>query len=142
MFNIVPEFDGRLMETMKRIVLIDDDSTTNYLNKLIIERSELVDEVLTFDSAEEALNFFYQNNDPADEALVLLDINMPIMNGWQFLDQYSAMDISRSNKIVMLTSSINPADKLLADEKNHVVDYKSKPLSVDMLKDLVSDYLN
>lgn len=130
------------METMKRIVLIDDDSTTNYLNKLIIERSELVDEVLTFDSAEEALNFFHQNNDPDDEALVLLDINMPIMNGWQFLDHYRAMDIPRSNKIVMLTSSINPADKLLADEKNDVVDYKSKPLSVDMLKDLVSNYFN
>ena len=130
------------MDTMKRIVLIDDDSTTNYLNKMIIERSELVDEVLTFDSAEEALNFFNENNDPDDESLVLLDINMPVMNGWQFLDHYGAMDVPRSNKIVMLTSSINPADKLLADEKSNVVDYKSKPLSVEMLKDLVSDYLN
>ncbi|MEP1032418.1 response regulator [Ekhidna sp.] len=127
---------------MKRIVLIDDDATTNYLNKLIIERSALVDEVLTFDSAEDALNFFNQNNDPSDEALVLLDINMPIMNGWQFLDQYRAMSTAQANKIVMLTSSINPADKQLADEKNEVVDYKSKPLSVDMLKDLVSSYFN
>lgn len=130
------------METMKRIVLIDDDATTNYLNKLIIERSELVDEVLTFDSAEEALKFFHTNNDPEDESLVLLDINMPIMNGWQFLDHYNALNVVRSNKIVMLTSSINPADKQLADEKNDVVDYKSKPLSVDMLKDLVTAYFN
>lgn len=127
---------------MKRIVLIDDDATTNYLNKMIIERSALVDEVITFDSAEEALNFFNQNEDQVDEALVLLDINMPVMNGWQFLDHYHAMDGSRSNKIVMLTSSINPADKQLADEKNDVVGYKSKPLSVDMLKDLVVTYFN
>ncbi len=126
---------------MKRIVLIDDDATTNYLNKMIIERSDLVDEVLTFDSAEEALTFFNQSNSPED-ALVLLDINMPIMNGWQFLDQYGAMERNKSNKIVLLTSSINPSDKQLADEKINVVDYMSKPLSVDMLQDLVTTYLN
>ncbi|WP_462249779.1 response regulator [Ekhidna sp.] len=126
---------------MKRIVLIDDDATTNYLNKMIIERSALVDEVLTFDSAEEALTFFNQSNSPED-ALVLLDINMPIMNGWQFLDQYGSMERTKSNKIVLLTSSINPSDKQLADEKLNVVDYMSKPLSVDMLQNLVSTYLN
>ncbi len=129
------------MENMKRIVLIDDDPTTNYLNKLIIERSDLVDEVLTFNSAEEALNYFNTNNSTTD-ALVLLDINMPIMNGWQFLDHYREMEGDKSNKIVMLTSSINPSDKQLADEKNEIVDYKSKPLSVEMLQDLVTSYLN
>lgn len=130
------------METMKRIVLIDDDATTNYLNKLIIERSELVDEVITFDSAEDALRFFKKKSEPEDEALVLLDINMPVMNGWQFLDHYRAMEIKSINKIVLLTSSINPTDKQLADEKKDVVDYKSKPLSVDMLQDLVTAYFN
>lgn len=127
---------------MKRIVLIDDDATTNYLNKLIIERSKLVDEVLTFDSAEAALVFFSQSNSEEDEALVLLDVNMPVMNGWQFLDHYQAMNGTRSNKIVILTSSINPADKQLAEEKANVMDYKSKPLSVDMLNELVSSYFN
>ena len=67
---------------------------------------------------------------------------MPIMNGWQFLDQYGAMERNKSNKIVLLTSSINPSDKQLADEKINVVDYMSKPLSVDMLQDLVTTYLN
>lgn len=127
---------------MKRIVLIDDDATTNYLNKLIIERSALVDEVITFDSAEDALNFFNKNAGSEDESLVLLDINMPVMNGWQFLDQYQSIQDDGANKIVLLTSSINPTDKQLADEKNNVVDYKSKPLSADMLADLVSTYLN
>ncbi|MEQ9468018.1 MAG: response regulator [Ekhidna sp.] len=127
---------------MKRIVLIDDDATTNYLNKLIIERSKLVDEVLTFDSAEAALVFFRQSASEEDEALVLLDVNMPVMNGWQFLDHYQAMNGAPSNKIVILTSSINPADKQLAEEKANVMDYKSKPLSVDMLNELVSSYFN
>ncbi|MEP4090217.1 response regulator [Ekhidna sp.] len=126
---------------MKRIVLIDDDATTNYLNKMIIERSELVDEVLTFDSAEEALDYFVRNDRPKDDSLVLLDINMPIMDGWQFLDHCKSENIPHPSKIVMLTSSINPADKERADTK-YGVDYKPKPLSVDMIKDLVSSYLN
>ena len=65
-----------------------------------------------------------------------------VMNGWQFLDQYQSIQSDGANKIVLLTSSINPTDKQLADEKTNVVDYKSKPLSVDMLEDLVSTYLN
>lgn len=127
---------------MKRIVLIDDDSTTNYLNKLIIEKSDLVDEVLSFDSAQEALDFFNQSNSADDQALVLLDINMPIMSGWQFLDQYQNLQNSKANKIVILTSSINPADKLLAEERKGIMDYKSKPLSMEMLDELVHSYLN
>lgn len=126
---------------MKRIVLIDDDSTTNYLNKLIIERAALVDEVLTFESGQEALDYFKKNQSNEDISLVLLDINMPVMNGWQFLDQYQASNGSESNKIVLLSSSINPADKQMAENKESVLDFKSKPLSVEMLNDLVTSYL-
>lgn len=125
---------------MKRIVLIDDDSTTNYLNKTIIERSELVDEVVTFDSAQEALNYFHQNVDSIEDSLVFLDINMPIMNGWQFLDQYKVIGGNAANKIVILTSSINPADKQMAEQKTGIIDYKSKPLSIEMLNDLMGTY--
>ena len=127
---------------MKRIVLIDDDSTTNYLNKLIIEKSDLVDEVLSFDSAQEALDFFNHSNSAEDQALVLLDINMPIMSGWQFLDHYQNLQNNNANKIVILTSSINPADKLLAEERKGIMDYKSKPLSMEMLDELVQSYLD
>jgi CheY-like chemotaxis protein len=127
---------------MKRIVLIDDDATTNYLNKMIIERSELVDEVVTFDSAQDALNYFHQNISAIHDSLVFLDINMPIMNGWQFLDQYEEMNGNEANKIVILTSSINPADKQMAETKSEIIDYKPKPLSVEMLTELVASYLN
>lgn len=131
-----------MWDNMKRIVLIDDDATTNYLNKFVIERSKLVDEVLAFDSAKDALNFFSKHKDSeGNVSLVLLDINMPIMNGWQFLDHYQAMGGSLTNKIVVLTSSINPEDKKLADEKSGVTDYKTKPLSVEMISDLVATHL-
>lgn len=130
------------MPQKKRIVLIDDDQTTNTLNKLIIERSELVDEVVMFAEAEKALKFL--SDDSGDEkSLILLDINMPYMDGWEFLSEYSKINgTKRKDKIVMLTSSIDPSDITKAEEYPPVSDYKSKPLSFEMLQALVDKYLN
>lgn len=130
------------MPQKKRIVLIDDDHTTNTLNKLIIERSALVDEVVTFAEAERALEYL-KNEDGENKSLILLDINMPFMNGWEFLNEYVKLNGSkRDDKIIMLTSSIDPSDMTKAEEISSVADYKSKPLSVEMLQSLVNEYLN
>ena len=125
---------------MKRIVLIDDDSTTNFLNKTIIERSNLVDEVITFEEGIDALDYF-KNASSSEGVLILLDINMPVMNGWEFLDEYQQIGKS-PNKIVMLTSSINPQDKQQAEDNANVVTFKSKPLSMPIIQELVATYLN
>lgn len=128
---------------MKRIVLIDDDSSTNFLNRLVIEKSELVDEILTFESGKEALDYFKGRIETEDGSLILLDINMPIMNGWEFMEEYVALNGKlKSNKVVVLTSSIDPVDKQKAEENIQVVEMKSKPLSPTILKELVSKYLN
>ncbi|MEP5613330.1 MAG: response regulator [Cyclobacteriaceae bacterium] len=132
---------------MKRIVLIDDDQTTNALNKLIIEKSELVDEVVLFAEAEKALKFLdaeevsYERGE--QKSLILLDINMPIMNGWDFLEEYTKLNgATIDHKIVLLTSSIDPSDVNKAEKYERVSDYKSKPLSFDLLQSLVEKYLN
>ena len=127
---------------MKKIILIDDDPTTNYLNKLVVERSNLVDKLFVFDSAVEALEFFQANEQDIDGSLILLDINMPIMNGWEFLDNYGESSNKHKNKIVLLTSSIDPNDKTKAEANPHVVDYKSKPLSNKLLNEIVDSHLN
>ncbi len=130
------------MPQKKRIVLIDDDQTTNALNKLIIERSELVDEVLMFEGAEKALNFLKAEKGE-HKSLILLDINMPFMNGWEFLSEYVKLNGARRNdKIIMLTSSIDPSDITKAEEISSVSGYKSKPLSFEMLQSLIDEYFN
>ncbi len=127
---------------MKKIVLIDDDATTNYLNKIVVERSNLVDKLFVFNSAGEALSFFASNEKDVEGSLILLDINMPIMNGWEFLESYSQSKNQGQSKVVLLTSSIDPADKSKAESSPYVVDYKSKPLSNKLLEELIDAHLN
>lgn len=130
------------MSSTKRIVLIDDDQTTNALNKLIIERSKLVDEIILFAKAEEALRFL-DTDIGRKRSLILLDINMPIMDGWEFVDEYAKLNGgAREDHIVMLTSSIDPSDMSKAEKLGPVSEYKSKPLSFEMFRSLVDKYLN
>ena len=137
------------MPKHKRILLIDDDGTTNLLNKIIIEKSNLVDEVVSFTEAQNALSYL-KNNENSNEdlsVLIFLDVNMPIMNGWEFITKYAKLEENHNNKknqntIVLLTSSIDPADKAKAAEIEEISEYQSKPLSVRLLNNLVSKYLD
>ena len=126
----------------KRIVLIDDDNQTNYLNKFIINGSKLVDEVITFSSPLEALDYLKNRSDEEKGALILLDINMPVMDGWEFLKHYATLNNNTTvDKVVMLTSSIDPEDKHLAKKNVIISDMKPKPLTLRVINDLVKSHL-
>ncbi|WP_420315783.1 response regulator [Ekhidna sp.] len=126
----------------KRIVLIDDDKSTNYLNKFTIERANIVNEVIIFDSPLAALDYFGARSDEDKGSLILLDINMPVMDGWAFLKHYITINKnSKADFIVMLTSSIDPRDQELAKENEFVSDIKFKPLSLKTINEIVKTYL-
>ncbi|MEQ8906716.1 response regulator [Ekhidna sp.] len=126
----------------KRIVLIDDDNQTNYLNKFIIEGSKLVNEILTYSSPLEALSYLKNRTDEEKGSLLLLDINMPIMDGWEFLRHYATQNGNvMVDKVVMLTSSIEQTDHALAKQNEFVSDIKVKPLSLRMINELVKTHL-
>lgn len=120
-------------------IVIDDDVLNNMICKITLEMALGAVQVETFSNAEIALEFIRTNyEDVTDDAvtLILLDINMPIMSGWEFLDSFDAFsdEIKKQFRIYLLSSSVDDRDKEKAKQNRNVIDYLSKPLSKDMVK--------
>ncbi|MEM6628784.1 MAG: response regulator [Bacteroidota bacterium] len=133
-----------MKKELHSIMLIDDDIAANYFHKIIIEDSQICDEVKIFQSALEALeylNSLKQGNLQIPD-LILLDINMPRLDGWQFIEEYGRLDQARKDeiKVVMLTTSSNPRDRERAMGIEEIVDLIHKPLSVEKLQSLQKKY--
>src|ERR1041385_2757434 len=96
------------------ILLVDDDDATNYLNRLTLKKLDCADEVHISESGSEALQYLQKNvnGDYPHPDLIFLDINMPAMDGWEFLEEYKKLPPEMKGKIVeiMLTTSLNPDD--------------------------------
>ena len=134
-----------MMNRPKRIVLIDDSVTTNFLNRVIIERAGMADEVVDFVQATDALGFLKKelSSGQRKESLIFLDINMPEMDGWGFMEAYvELVNEGRNDVVVMLSSSVDPTDKNKAGEYRQISDFRSKPLTQESLREIVGQYFN
>lgn len=129
------------MKHLKTIYLIDDDEGINFLNRAIITRLKLADNIVTFKDPVKAFDSLKDailgGNAPD---LILLDINMPLMDGWEFVNQYAELNNDEASIIIMLSSSIDPADEAKASSIRQIAGFKSKPLSFDMAEDIVNTY--
>lgn len=126
------------------IVFIDDDIATNFLHQRSAEQANCAKVVKTFLSAVDALD--YLKNDKSEDYirpnLIFLDINMPIMNGWEFIEEYEKLDPSLQSDfvLIMLTTSLNPLDKEKARALNLIDDFQNKPLTCNGLLNIVEEH--
>jgi len=119
------------MEDSIKIMLIDDDPMTNMIHRAIIKRLDPHIEVWTYLQAEEALEYLKAHSCGWPE-IIFLDINMPVMNGWQFLEAYS--ELEGQAHLFMLTSSIDPKDMTRSQQYPVVKGFISKPLTIEILR--------
>lgn len=123
------------------ILLIDDDEVFNFLNEVVIRQVDCVENVVAVQSGEEGLKVLQELK--AEGAtypeLIFLDINMPVMNGWEFIDNYKQLEFGHHNHpvLIMLTSSENPGDRARAAEVSVVNEYLNKPLTVETFQQIL-----
>jgi CheY-like chemotaxis protein len=121
------------MPLLPAILLVDDDATTNFINQHLLKRMQVSDEVLVALNGQEALGVLqdrYLDPEAACPSLVLLDINMPVMDGFTFLKAYNQLPQAQREAIVivMLTTSLLDADMMRARQLP-VAGFLSKPLT-------------
>ncbi|ANQ49538.1 response regulator [Flammeovirga sp. MY04] len=123
---------------MKRILLIDDDYPTNYYNEKMLKKVLDNPVVIKIENAEEALTFL-KNEEEERIDYIFLDVNMPEMNGWEFLENYKKVPDSKKadTLIIMLTTSLNPHDRKKAEANPLVNDFLTKPLNKEKIEKII-----
>jgi CheY-like chemotaxis protein len=124
---------------INKVLLIDDDAAANYLSKELLENLNAANEIETAESCLKALELIKQA-DCAD--VIFLDIKMPGIDGFDFLERLKKLALDKNIKVVMLTSSVRPEDKLRAFSYKAVIDYVEKPLTPDKVQLIATTYLN
>ena len=128
----------------KKVMVIDDNQIDRYIIETVIKKAGFAEEVISRESARSALKYLeeYANNHEALPQVIFLDINMPAMDGWEFLTQYKMLTkkATKTIVIVMLTTSLNPDDEMKSKEIKEVYGYRNKPLTRLMLEEIAIKY--
>jgi CheY-like chemotaxis protein len=132
------------MKSLNRVLLVDDDTVTNMLHRRVIERSgqvEIIDVATDGREALEILNADIVAGRDLPE-LIFLDINMPGMGGFEFLDHYANLQVSTGAQliIVMLSTSLLEADHARAEADPNVHSFCDKPLRLEKLVELIDAF--
>ena len=117
------------------VLLVDESDSTNYVNEKIVNRADITNKVVAKESGMDALEYLKTAGDDEYPELVFLDINMPGMNGWEFLDEYDKLDEKSKEGIIicMLTTSYATPDIEKAKSNDCIHSFISKPLTKEKL---------
>ncbi len=119
-----------------KVLIVDDDTTVIYLHHVVLVETGFADVPFAFTSCKETLEFIMKGTPGTEAFLVLLDINMPVMDGWQFLDSLVQAKLSLPVYVVIVTSSIDTSDKKKANGYESVIAFLEKPVRAEDLNQL------
>jgi CheY-like chemotaxis protein len=123
------------------IALIDDDDIFQFTSFRIIKATKLTDNVKQFYNGSQAIDYLKDNAKHIEELpdIIFLDINMPISDGWMFLDNFCELQpyLSKKMKIYMVSSSISPEDIKRANSHPFITEYLTKPLAPEKFEELI-----
>ncbi len=126
---------------LNTILLVDDDEEDNYFHSIVINKLNIVNQIDVANNGLEALSYLKDGKNSLPD-VIFLDLNMPKMNGWEFLEEYKLLSPEQKAKvlIVILTTSANPDDIRRAKEMEEVSGFSTKPLSAEFLDKLIADH--
>ncbi len=135
------------IQNLDCVLLIDDDEATNFYHTIVLEEESSGIFIQSVNSAREGLDFLLDKEGYAElpkPGIIFLDINMPGMNGWDFLVKYEELnpEILQRSIVVMLTTSINPDDKERAEKIPLVKEFVNKPLTPETFWKVVNENFN
>jgi len=126
------------------IYVIDDDDVCQFIANSVITESKLVNHIKMFNNGKEAIDFIEENITDITllPEIILLDLTMPVMDGWEFLENYILLKprIGKKIYIYVLTSSTNPKDFERAKNINEVTDYVVKPITIENFVELLKSF--
>jgi len=131
------------------VLLIDDDEPTNFFNRMVLEEVGCAEHIQVEESGQAALEFLSRHDDEGENKrkgscpdLIFIDINMPAMNGWEFMERYSILEEDKKGKVVvvMLTTSLNPDDRLRAERMKDISGFETKPLDAQKISRILETF--
>jgi CheY-like chemotaxis protein len=121
------------MKQIKNLILVDDDEIIVYLTKRLVAKTNLVELTEVFGNGRDVMDYLNENYDKPDllPEVIFLDLFMPIMDGWEFLEEYALLKpkLTKDITIYIITSSVSPADIIKAKSLKEVSDYIVKPIT-------------
>ncbi len=128
------------MKLINTIFIVDDDPIHQQIAKIMIERQAISSHIRVFSDAQDVLDLLRENAGDVQALpdLILLDLNMPVMDGWEFLEEYAEFQdqLPKQIRIFVLTSSIDEKDKERVNAYSFVTGYLTKPLSKEIIAHL------
>lgn len=119
--------------TFERVMIVDDSEVDRYTASYVMKKNFFAKEILEFNMATKAIDYLEQNqhNQELLPAIIILDINMPCMDGFEFMERLSQLQycIKQSCCIIMLSTSLNPKDHKRAEENPVIKQFFNKPLT-------------